>query len=461
MINIILFILIAISAAYFILFKYIKIISHGDVIGRPLAYSMFIYILIAYIIKLWIIYILDENLLIELNLLPSHLSDDGYLKLSSIANTYTISVIISCILFINLRKIFKISHTSNARQINNIETLSQLNKNYYLAFTIILILKWIVNIRLGWGVPATVPANSIPLLTGLLVIIVRDGALLFSYLAIYEVFNFRLNTRQKLTRILLILIFLALDSAIGSKFGLIGLMIGLAVTLSRRALLIKGRNKIYLILIFLLFIILFIPIYQFLNIFRFVRLDTNLDYYQTFITVLDKTDIAISVSIAAIFSRVTGLEGLIQIIMYGDGLKFNFFDYLVESDFSKNYTYLSSGLDSTDMGVGASLSAVNYIFSDRTLIFYSLTTIICTLILMFSLAIVGNFVSGRRKDELFAYTCFSSLILIHMQMASGNLLHHFKQLIPMIIFFSLFRLFRSHLYKNSIVYCEASSDVGA
>jgi hypothetical protein len=288
---------------------------------------------------------------------------------------------------------------------------------------IILPYKFFINHIMRWGVPALTPTNTIPLVTGISVYLVRDALLCLCATALYQCFVSIKQPSIKLRSITLLaaLSFVAIDLAMGSKFAMLG-MIFAAISLATRAFLQQdAKARIRTLLISMGVLIVFLPTYQAANILRFIKLDNGLDIIDIILKTSDKVDLDIVNVIFSILGRATGAEGVATAVVLDGRLNIGIMDIFFASDFSSQYTYALSGNPDDNVAFGATLAGTYSLLCRADMTCISSITYFTTLILLATLIFLVVKTPFQPSVKYGVATSLA-LVAVHAQLASGGLL---------------------------------------
>ncbi len=304
------------------------------------------------------------------------------------------------------------------------------------AILFILALKYLVNHVMGWGVPALLPTNTIPLVTGFSVYLVRDGVLCLLAMALYEYYYSSVIRpfKQKLLLISLLLGALISDFLIGSKFIMMGLIFVLAPIMLRRFNRLPFNKKVSTIVVALILSIPFLGVYHAANVLRFINLDTSLSSAEIFLRVVEKLDVGADLLniIYPVLARITGAEGVaLATTMIGE-LKATFSDILFPSDFGTRYTFAVSGIDAENLAIGATLAGTYSLACGGELFCIGVSTYLVTFLSLAAVVLIA------RKIALFPAVRYGvstslALLMVHLQMASGGILSFSNRIFVIVI----------------------------
>jgi hypothetical protein len=286
----------------------------------------------------------------------------------------------------------------------------------------LILMKGVVNLLLGWGVPAFVPANTIPLVTGFAVYAVRDGMLVACAIALFRTARARGTRTAKFCIRALVALAVATDLLIGSKFILVGLVFLAIPTLfhvfTRQRLLMRIVSGGLALTAFCVFLIA----YQAANTLRFLNLDSSIDMPTAISRSIDlsTSNLDFGRAIQAVVSRATGADGIRVATTMTNTIHVRFSDILFTSDFASRYTSAVSGVEDENLAVGATLPGTFALICDNGLTCTGATAYVVTIV-FFGLVLALFRVVPLHSAVRVPTGLVLALTVVHAQLASGAL----------------------------------------
>lgn len=294
-----------------------------------------------------------------------------------------------------------------------------------------LIVKFLTNYVLGWGVPALVPTNTIPLVTGFSVYLVRDGILLLIAFAIYYSRTLREHKRRGIYA--LIIAAVSLDVFMGSKFLLMGLAFVSAPLVIQRLRRQEFMRRTASIGLLAAVAVLLLVIYQAANTLRFLNLDDALAASEVVRQSVERAvDGGLWYAVLAITERVTGAESVVAASAMSGLFDVGISDIFLQSDFGTRYTAAVTGVEDENLAVGATLAATYTLVCNNNLLCLAGTSYSVTLALLIPVIWVIQR-TGRSFELTYALALVCALTLVHAQLSSGALIIFANRLIVVYI----------------------------
>jgi hypothetical protein len=289
---------------------------------------------------------------------------------------------------------------------------------------VLLPYKFFINHIMRWGVPAHVPEHTIPLITGGSVYLVRDAVMCLCAAALFQSFVvLSPSPRHRPLRRLAVaaaLVYAGIDLAMGSKFGMLGIVFVSASLASRAFMRQDRRGRMRTIGLSLLVLLFLMPAYQIANVLRFIPLDKGLDLLAVYDKLSDKVDIDVVKIIFAMAGRVTGAEGVAAAVVLDGRLSPHFIDIFASSDFANQYTFALTGLDAENVAFGATLAGTYSLICRADVACVCGVSYIVTFLLMGLLCLVVARLPCRPAVR-FGIASSLALIAVHSQLASGGI----------------------------------------
>ena len=307
-----------------------------------------------------------------------------------------------------------------------------------IAIIFSLALKAFTQFQFDWGVPGAEPRNVIPQVTGMIVMHSRYGIHFMLSLLVLQVAQQSGSQASRIATILLCIINLALDIAVGAKFSLIYF----SVTFVFAFLYARPNNKNYkmrhVVVIALSAAVLVITFYQFAQYYRFSRLSNgNQTVTQIAATAFDNVlerseDSFVLQSAAKVLKRVNGFQNTAATIQHEGQLKVRLRHLIASTDITEVYTQLTTGIKNKNNANGLTQCGFFAVFSKMNpmQVFFSS--------LLFNFALyIGMFqllrICVRSVENAAIVGLTVGLLLVTVQFAGGNLLFYGKQLLILLI----------------------------
>jgi hypothetical protein len=297
-------------------------------------------------------------------------------------------------------------------------------KTILWCLAVLLPYKFFINHVMRWGVPAHIATNTIPLVTGASVYLVRDAVMCLCASALYQSFVVldRTPRNRPLRRLTVIaaMAYVAIDLAMGSKFAMLG-MVFVSASLATRAFLQQDRRgRLRTLGLSLLVLLFLVPAYQIANVLRFITLDKGLDLIAMYGKLADKVNLDVVKMIFAMLGRATGAEGVAAAVVLDGRVSPHLIDIFASSEFGNQYTFALTGLDADNVAFGATLAGTYSMICRADLGCVGGISYIVTFLLMGALSLVVTRLPCRPSVR-YGIASSLALIAVHAQLASGGI----------------------------------------
>jgi hypothetical protein len=381
--------------------------------------SLLLYVCGAHLIKGVMLAMIDWEPSVDSGIVPHALTQAEAVLTAQLILIYSFAVVAACF---SITSIFR-QLPENRHSAVTDQASSHTLRIILVSLAAILPYKFFINHIMHWGVPALTPTNTIPLVTGVSVYLVRDATLCLCATALYQCFVVikRPSVPQKILTLVAAMTYVMLDLAMGSKFAMLG-MIFAAISLATRAFLKQdGVARLRIAMISALVLLILLPTFQAANILRFVKLDNAFDLIDIVSKTSDKIDLNITNLIFSVLSRATGAEGVAAAVELDGRLSLGFADLLFASDFGPKYTFALSGIAEDNLAFGATLAGTYSLLCRADSLCVGTYSYAVTFVLLGALA---YFAARTRLQSAVKYGVATSLALVavHAQLASGGLL---------------------------------------
>lgn len=382
--------------------------------------ALLLYIMGAQLLKGTLLTLVDWQPALDTASIPRRLTEQESFQTGVIVLTYSLAVIAACL---SVMLAIKASPLQSNQKIYSHETTLEERSALLYIIAPLLPFKYFINSVMRWGVPAVIPTNSIPLVTGVSVILIRDGLLCLCIASLYQ--NFVAPTRDgRKTRILSILatlVYVSIDLSVGSKFAMLGILFA-CMSLATRAFLRQGNaGKIQIILLSLATIAITLPIYQIANILRFIQLDNALDLIGIIQRTSEKVDLDIANIIFTVLGRATGAEGVAAAVILDGNLTLNALDIFLAGEFGSQYTFALSGNPAENNAFGATLSGTYTLLCRADTACIATFTYAITVVILSSLFLIIGRLTLAPSIQYGIATSLA-LVAVHAQLSSGGIL---------------------------------------
>lgn len=342
---------------------------------------------------------------------------------------YVTSILVAMIVALNLQPERKV--TSSVVQAGSGLVIP---RGLYLLFYALVGLKIIVAMLFGWGRPGLVPTFTIPLVTGIANILSKDGlTTVFMVLTVIFARQQAMGKNRIRSYIGIALAYIGCDILLGLKSNLVLGCLGLLFVLLCDA---RNQKSGYTKLLgFIFFILTIFPaIYAFSNIFRFIRLDESLSWWEA----AKSTRIYMQMgndagsgsgasSLEAIILRITGFEGIVAAVTIPD-FYYGVFDLVFRDDINQRYTEVMTGATDGNFAIGGTIAGSAYLLCNGNSI-CSIFVISSVHIPLFITILFGLFYISNDREISIGVALSLSLVIVHMQLATGALFSFVERMI--------------------------------
>lgn len=393
--------------------------------------ALILYLCGAHLLKGWLLYHAGWLPAVETGVVPRTLTANEDVLVAELVVVYSLSVIGACILLLQcMPRISAEAALASAPLRADEDALRRI----LWVLAALLPYKFLINHVMRWGVPALVPTNTIPLVTGVSVYLVRDAMLCLCAAALYQGFV-RLTPSNRLLRRLTIVAslgYVGLDLGMGSKFAMLGMLFA-GISLTFRALLLQdARSRVKTVLWILGVFLVFLPTYQIANVLRFISLDNALSLLDLASRTADKVDLDWVNVVFAVLGRATGAEGIAAAVVLDGRLGPGILDIFLSMDFGPRYTFALSGIGADNVAFGATLAGTYSLMCRESLACVGTWTAVVTFLLMGALLLL---ISSIRVKPAASYGVATSLALVavHAQLASGGIVVFAQRILVIVV----------------------------
>jgi hypothetical protein len=290
----------------------------------------------------------------------------------------------------------------------------------------------------GWGSPGVEATFTIPLVTGFVNLLSRDGLMVvFFVITAARVLYGPHIFRNKFQYPSLLVAFAMSDLLLGWKSALVFSIIGLAAVLVSDAR-ARGRGYGALVAFSAISLIVLPSLYIFASVYRYIRLDPTLGFFaavgetlryiEAGAGMLEEMDAS---PIESIFLRITGVEGLAAAVTL-PGFHITTEDLLLKTDIVRRYTTAITGDSEGVFSIGGTLiGTVSMLCGDSLLCILGSVfamTFVTSLLLLLAL-----WTMRRSPPVMLGSALALGIVFIHMQLATGAILAFYERIFVMFL----------------------------
>jgi hypothetical protein len=302
----------------------------------------------------------------------------------------------------------------------------------FLTISIALLIKYVAQYILIWGVPNVPSQNNVFLLTGAVAMFVKLGIFHLIIVAITAAIVSRTSKANWFVLGILSLCYLGLDFGIGSKYSLIYVMVAgvfsVAISTNRIRFSFKKLTMVTLIALTA------ISLYPIIHNYRFAKRRYGGRSTQKIVTeavhmAMTRTDQNIVFgSLLGVAKRVNGFQNHAAAIIHRNALGVTWRDMISSSGATRNYTIAVTGIEHESNAFGITQSGMMAAQFENS----PLKILLGSFLMNLSLYICAGWLLWRACDNVanwYAVGVSGGLFLVYFQFQGGNLAVVAKQLI--------------------------------
>ena len=311
----------------------------------------------------------------------------------------------------------------------------EMQLNYRSMFFVIglaLLIKFVAQYILIWGVPNVPSQNNVPFITGAVAMFVKLGIFHLINVAIAAAIISRTTNFNYFILGLLVLIYLGLDFGLGSKYSLIYVLVAgiFSVAISTNQIQFSWQKLTAMALI----AFFTMSMYPIIHNYRFAkRRSAGRTTQQVVMEAVEKAMIRtdqniVFGSVLSVAKRINGFQNHAAAVLHANSLGVTWRDMISSSDVTQNYTSAVTGIKHESNAFGITQSGMMAAQCEQ-----SLTKIfVYSVLLNFSLYIGSVWVFlyvCKNQANWYAIGVSGGLYLVYFQFQGGNLAVIVKQLI--------------------------------
>ncbi|MEZ6096151.1 MAG: hypothetical protein R3C03_18320 [Pirellulaceae bacterium] len=410
-----------IGLGFFSVFVFLK--TSGDVSLNRTLTLIASYLVFAYPFKA----ILSQSELGDLQRRDFYISGELFTKSLLPAVAYTSGAVISLMLVYFLVRRLDMSRFERS--------FAPRMGRLFLFIGISLLVKFVAQHILIWGVPNQPPRNVVPLVTGAVVMYCKLGIFHLVALAITLMFIYKTKMSDKVVLGSLIAGYLLLDFSVGSKYSLVYVVVAMVFSIALLKNEINlGQARVVMVLVACLAIISLYPV---IHNYRFARKSNpRLDQFSLIQKAIrlttERSDTNIMVdSVLQVAKRINGFQNHAAAVNFSATLRPGWKELLSSAEASQSYTQAVTGIDHESNTFGITHCGMMTMMFRGNWLQVFVSGILLNLALT-GLVVFSSYLITRVKANWYAAGLSNGLFLVFAQFTGGNLGFSAKQYVTIL-----------------------------